>query len=55
MVTFHRIPYSVALSRGRIQDAMLSELCDSIDRMDQLDLGKAESMIRRQLTPLEQV
>ena len=55
MVTFHRIPYSVALSRGRIQDAMLSELCDSIDRIDHLDWAKAESMIRRQLTPLEQV
>src|ERR1700733_5524995 len=55
MVTFHRIPYSVALSRGRIQDAMLSELCDSIDQIDHLDWGKAESMIRRQLTPLEQV
>ncbi len=55
MVTFHRIPYSVALSRGRIQDAMLSELCDSIDQIDHLDWEKAESMIHRQLTPLEQV
>jgi kynurenine 3-monooxygenase len=55
MVTFHRIPYSVALSRGRIQDAMLSELCDSIDQIDHLDWRKAETMIRRQLTPLEQV
>src|SRR3984957_3438002 len=55
MVTFHRIPYSVALSRARLQDAILSELCDSIDRIEHLDWGKAESMIRRQLTPLEQV
>jgi kynurenine 3-monooxygenase len=55
MVTFHRIPYSVALSRGLIQDAMLSELCDAIDQLDHLDWRKAESMIRRQLTPLEQV
>jgi kynurenine 3-monooxygenase len=55
MVTFHRIPYSVALARGRIQDAMLSELCDAIDHIDHLDWRKAESMIRRQLTPLEQV
>ena len=55
MVTFHRIPYSVALSRGRIQDAMLAELCGSIDRIEDLDWGKAKSMIHRQLTPLEQL
>jgi kynurenine 3-monooxygenase len=55
MVTFHRIPYSVALSRGLIQDAMLDELCGSIDRIENLDWAKAESMIRRQLTPLEQL
>jgi kynurenine 3-monooxygenase len=55
MVTFHRIPYSVALSRGRIQDAMLAELCGSVDRIENLDWGKAESMIHRQLTPLEQL
>jgi kynurenine 3-monooxygenase len=55
MVTFHRIPYSVALSRGLIQDAMLDELCGSIDRIEDLDWAKAESMIRRQLTPLEQL
>jgi kynurenine 3-monooxygenase len=55
MVTFHRIPYSVALSRGLIQDAMLDELCGSIGRLDDLDWAKAESMIHRQLTPLEQV
>lgn len=55
MVTFHRIPYSVALSRGGIQDAMLAELCSSIERIEDLDWGKAESMIHRQLTPLEQL
>jgi kynurenine 3-monooxygenase len=54
MVTFHRIPYSLALSRGRVQDAMLAELCGSIDRIEDLDWGKAESMIHRQLRPLEQ-
>src|SRR3954469_8015683 len=37
MVTFHRIPYSVALSRGRIQDRMLTELCTGIERVDDLD------------------
>src|SRR6202050_2861477 len=55
MVTFHRIPYSLALSRGLVQDAMLAELCGSIDRIEDLDWGKAESMIHRQLRPLEQL
>ena len=53
MVTFHRVPYSVALARGRIQDAMLAELCDSIDRLEDLNWAKADAMIRRNLTPLE--
>ena len=54
MVTFQRLPYSAALSRGRVQDAMLTELCQSIDRIEDIDWQKAESMIHRQLTPLEQ-
>lgn len=53
MVTFHRIPYSVALKRGSVQDRMLSELCESIDRVEDLDWGKADRLIRRDLTPLE--
>ena len=53
MVTFHRVPYAVAFSRGRIQDAMLTELCDSINRVEDLNWSKADAMIRRNLTPLE--
>jgi hypothetical protein len=32
---------------------MLAELCQSIDRVEDIDWQKAEAMIRRQLTPLE--
>jgi kynurenine 3-monooxygenase len=53
MVTFHRIPYSVALARGAVQDRMLAELCESIDRVEDLDWEKADRLIRRDLTPLE--
>jgi kynurenine 3-monooxygenase len=53
MVTFHRIPYSVAMARGAIQDRMLGELCESIDRIDDLDWSKADFLIRRDLTQLE--
>ena len=55
MVTFHRVPYSAALSRGRTQDRMLEELCDSIERLEDLDWNKAEAMIHRELTPLEKL
>jgi kynurenine 3-monooxygenase len=54
MVTFHRIPYSVARARGAVQDRMLAELCDSIDRVEGLDWSRAEQMIRSTLPPLEQ-
>ena len=53
MVTFHRVPYAVALRRGEIQDKMLAELCDPIERVDQLDWSRAEQLIRNELTPLE--
>jgi kynurenine 3-monooxygenase len=53
MVTFHRIPYSVAQSRGKIQDRLLTELCDSVSRIEDLDWLKAEALVHRNLTPLE--
>ena len=55
MVTFHRIPYSVALARGAIQDRILTEICDHIGRIEDLDWAKAGRLITTQLTPLEQV
>jgi kynurenine 3-monooxygenase len=53
MVTFHRIPYSVARARGTVQDRMLAELCESINRVEDLDWVNADQLIRRDLTPLE--
>jgi kynurenine 3-monooxygenase len=55
MVTFHRIPYATALQRGRVQDRMLTELCDPIERVEDLDWSKADRMIHSELTPLELV
>ena len=52
MVTFHRTPYSVAAARGAIQDRMLGELCDSIQRLEDLDWNKAEALVQRELTLL---
>jgi kynurenine 3-monooxygenase len=53
MVTFHRIPYATALERGCVQDRMLTELCDQIERVEDLDWSKADRLIRNELTPLE--
>jgi kynurenine 3-monooxygenase len=53
MVTFHRVPYSVALTRGTIQDRLLAELCDSTSRIEDLDWKKADHLIQRDLSPLE--
>ena len=55
MVTFHRVPYATALKRGQVQDVMLTELCDGIERIEDLDWNKADRLICSQLTPLELV
>ncbi len=52
MVTFHRTPYSVAAERGAIQDRMLSEICDSVQRLEDVDWNKAEALVQRELAPL---
>jgi kynurenine 3-monooxygenase len=53
MVTFHRIPYATALKRGRMQEAMLAELCDGVERIEDLDWNKADRLVHSELTPLE--
>jgi len=53
MVTFHRIPYSVALNRGSTQEKILAELCSGIDRVEDLNWSRADELIRREMTPLE--
>ena len=55
MVTFHRIPYATALKRGKVQDQMLSELSDGIERVEDLDWNKADRLVHSALTPLELV
>ncbi len=55
MVTFHRLPYSVALTRGRIQDKILSKLCDSIEKIEDLDWSRAEQLVKKELPPLKTV
>ena len=53
MVTFHRIPYSLALSRGITQERILADLCNGIDRVEELNWEKADRLVHDRLTPLE--
>ena len=52
MVTFHRIPYSVALSRGKIQEEILHELSQGINDVSEADLLKAGRIINERLDKL---
>lgn len=45
MVSFHRVPYSTALSRGRLQEEILTELCKDIENLDDLDWPKAKTLL----------
>jgi kynurenine 3-monooxygenase len=53
MVTFRRVPYSVARLRGEIQERILEELCASISSPEELDLKKADILIVKQLSYIE--
>ncbi|HLV89100.1 MAG TPA: NAD(P)/FAD-dependent oxidoreductase [Candidatus Sulfotelmatobacter sp.] len=53
MVTFHRIPYATALERGQKQDRILDELCERVERIEDLDWNKADRLIHSELEPLE--
>ncbi len=53
MVMFHaRIPYAVALERGRLQAEILSALTQSIHALDQVDWMRASELIGEKLEPI---
>ena len=45
-VTFHRSPYSEALARGRVQDQILMDICQSVDSIEKLDLRQVLSKLK---------
>jgi kynurenine 3-monooxygenase len=49
MVTFHRIPYSVALKRGKIQEEILNELTNEETLVEKINWEKADKLIREKL------
>lgn len=52
MVSFQRVPYAVALQRGKIQRGILTRLCEGISDIAQVDYALASEMIHRELEPL---
>ncbi|MEP6482865.1 MAG: NAD(P)/FAD-dependent oxidoreductase [Rudaea sp.] len=52
MVTFSRLPYSVAYERGEIQTKILRELTQGKQSIEQIDLQHADKLIQQQLAPL---
>ena len=52
MVSFQRVPYAVALRRGKIQRKILAHLCEGISDITQVDYALASVIIHRELEPL---
>ena len=51
MVTFSRVPYSVARERGDIQSAILRELTNGKTAIEQIDMARADTLVEQRLTP----
>lgn len=49
MVTFHRLPYALALEKGKIQDRILEELCGKLANAEELNWEEAERLVRQEL------
>lgn len=52
MVTFHRIPYSVALAHGKIQDEILAKLCGRGGDLSTLNWQRVDEFIQEKLKPI---
>lgn len=51
MVVYSSIPYHEAQAAGRVQDEIVSELCAGLSDAADLDLARAEALVREKLTP----
>lgn len=52
MVTFHRVPYTIALERGRVQEEILNELSGEIRNFEDVDWDKAGELVNYYLTEI---
>ena len=52
LVTFTRLPYSLAQQAGKAESRILAELCRDLKAPDGVDFAKAERLIDRELAPI---
>ena len=52
MVSFTRIPYSIALKRAKIQDNILDELLQDLKNINNYDEIKSEELINKHLSKI---
>jgi kynurenine 3-monooxygenase len=53
MVMFHdEIPYAIAQERGAVQQKLLEELTENVDRIEQIDMDNAAAEVEKRLPPL---
>jgi kynurenine 3-monooxygenase len=52
LITFTRVPYRVAQHAGRIQEAILSEVCAGVACPDDVDYGRARALVKERLRPM---
>lgn len=50
MVSFHRIPYAVAMKRGQIQDRVLMKICGTLETIEELNVEDAFAQITQEFT-----
>jgi kynurenine 3-monooxygenase len=53
MVSFLRVPYSLAFARGQVQRQILVESTAGLARLDQVDLDAADKRVLERLAPLD--
>lgn len=49
LVTFSRVPYKVAYDAGVAQAGILAEICRDLEKPEDVDLGRAEKLIKKRL------
>jgi kynurenine 3-monooxygenase len=54
MVSFMRVPYAVAFSRGKLQRQLLVEATDGLGEIGQVDLATVDAWVLQRLSVLEQ-
>jgi kynurenine 3-monooxygenase len=53
LVMFHRLPYAECYRRGEIQAALLDELLEGVDRIQDVDYEKAARLVSERLDPIK--